>query len=99
MTNTSEMQTLTEVRGLTDSELDAVCGAHHHPNFGFGGQLSTPFNSLFNLFNLFNLFSALEHGLGALNSFNTVTQSNMQIAVIVGNNDSITQVAQNVSTI
>jgi hypothetical protein len=99
MTNTSEIQTLTEVRALTETELDAVCGGHHHPNFGFGGQLSKPFNSLFNLINLFNLFGALEHGLSALNSFNTVTQSNMQIAVIVGNDDTITQIAQNNSTI
>jgi hypothetical protein len=97
MTNTSEMQTLTEVRGLTDTELDAVCGGHHH--FGFGGQLSNPFSSLFNLFSLLSLFNALEHGLTAIGSFNTVMQSNVQIAVVIGNNDSVTQVAQNIANV
>ncbi len=93
MTNTCEMQALTELRGLTDTELDAVCGGHNHRHFG--SQLSNSFN---NLLKLFSLFNALEQ---AINSFNTVAvaQSIVQIAVIIGNNDSVTQVAQNNATI
>jgi hypothetical protein len=96
MTNTCEMQALTELRGLTDTELDAVCGGHNHRHFG--SQLSNSFN---NLLKLFSLFNALEHGFTAINSFNTVAvaQSIVQIAVIIGNNDSVTQVAQNNATI
>ena len=33
---------MSEMRELTDTEVDAVCGGHHHPHYGGGFTLLKP---------------------------------------------------------
>ena len=75
-----------EMRELTDAELDGVCGAfrHHgseHHGWGHFGKLWGAGNQLGGLFS---------------HSFNTVTQTVINIAIIIGGG-SITQIASNVA--
>jgi hypothetical protein len=79
-----------EMRDLTDTELDGVCGGcgHHgwgHHGLGQVGHL----RGLGQLNQLGGLFS---------HSFNTVTQTIVQIGVVIGGG-SVTQIASNVSNV
>jgi hypothetical protein len=84
MTDTCEM------RELADTELDAVCGGHGHHGWGhFGwGQLGH-LRGMGQLNQLGGLFS---------HSFNTVTQTIVQIGVVIGGG-SVTQIASNGSNV
>jgi len=78
-----------EMRELTDAELDGVCGAwgHHgwgHHGWGHFGKLLGPGNQLGGL---------ISH------SFNTVTQTVINIAIIIGGSGNITQIGANSSNV
>jgi len=78
-----------EMRELTDAELDGVCGAcrHHgwgHHGWGHFGKLLGPGSQLGGL---------ISH------SFNTVTQTVINIAIIIGGSGNITQIGANSSNI
>ena len=74
-----------EMRELTDAELDGVCGAYRQSTTGWGhfGKLLGAGNQLGGLFS---------------HSFNTVTQTVINIAIIIGGG-SITQIGSNSSNI
>lgn len=77
-----------EMRELTDAELDGVCGAcrHHgwgHHGWGNFGKLLGPGSQLGGL---------ISH------SFNTVTQTVINIAIVIGGG-SVTQIGANSSNI
>jgi hypothetical protein len=78
-----------EMRELTDAELDGVCGAcrHHgweHHGLGHFGKLWGAGNQLGGL---------ISH------SFNTVTQTVINIAIIIGGSGNITQIGANSSNV
>ena len=72
-----------EMRELTDAELDGVCGAFRHHGSEHLGKLWGAGNQLGGLFS---------------HSFNTVTQTVINIAIIIGGG-SITQIGSNSSNI
>ena len=76
------------MRELTDAELDGVCGAcrHHGGHHGWGhfGKLLGAGNQLGGL---------ISH------SFNTVTQTVINIAIIIGGSGNITQIGANSSNV
>jgi hypothetical protein len=72
-----------EMRELTDAELDGVCGACRHHGWGHLGKLLGPGNQLGGLIS---------------NSFNTVTQTVINIAIVIGGG-SVTQIGANSSNI
>lgn len=79
---------MTGVYELNEAELDAVCGGHRHhgsEHHGWGhfGKLLGAGNQLGGLFS---------------HSFNTVTQTVLNIAIIIGGG-SITQIGSNSSNI
>jgi hypothetical protein len=71
------------MRELTDAELDGVCGACRHHGWGHLGKLLGPGNQLGGLIS---------------NSFNTVTQTVINIAIVIGGG-SVTQIGANSSNI
>ena len=73
-----------EMRELTDAELDGVCGACRHHGWGHLGKLLGPGNQLGGL---------ISH------SFNTVTQTVINIAIIIGGSGNITQIGANSSNV
>ena len=74
-----------EMRELADTELDVVCGGHGHHGLGQLGHL----RGLGQLNHLGGIFS---------HSFNTVTQTIIQIGVVIGGG-SVTQIASNVANV
>ena len=77
------MTDVCEMRELTDAELDGVCGACRHHGWGHLGKLLGPGNQLGGLIS---------------NSFNTVTQTVINIAIVIGGG-SVTQIGANSSNI
>jgi|SwirhisoilCB1_FD_contig_31_19004382_length_466_multi_1_in_0_out_0_1 hypothetical protein len=84
------MTDVCEMRELTDTELDGVYGGCGHHGWGHHGHGSGQLGHLRGLGQLSHLGGLVSH------SFNTVTQTIVQIGIVIGGG-SITQIASNVA--
>ena len=75
---------MSEMRELIDTELDAVCGGHHHGHHGHHGQPGQQGQQ--GLFDLGNIGGNFNFGGGIVNFGNIVIQENIavQIGVAIG---------------